>query len=54
MTPELQALIDTRCELANAYSHTIGYGPAHDKVWRIIEYIDKQIWPLTRAALGDF
>ena len=51
MTPELKALLDARAILCKAYFETIGYGPAHSKVWRAVEYIDKQAEPIIAAAL---
>ena len=51
MDPRLEELLQARRILESAYLTTIGIGPAHEKVWRAIEYLDKQIDPIIHAML---
>jgi len=53
MDREILNLHDARIILAKAYMDTIGLEPAHSKVWRAIEDIDRQIRPLVEAAMCD-
>ena len=53
MNQELKDLMDARNILSRAYLDTIPMWAAHDKVWRAIEYIDKQISPMLLDMLTD-
>ena len=53
MGREVKDLLDARTILAQAYMDSVGLWPAHEKVWRAIQYIDKQLTPLVEAALTE-
>ena len=53
MEQQLKNLTDARDILAKAYTFSTNLWPVHQKLWRAIEYIDKQIAPIVDAMLDE-